>query len=58
MIRIKHKELAALLGVSVPNSRIILHRAGLKISNKYLNEIIGLVLERKCKDKCHTKSQD
>jgi len=45
MLKIKHKELAILLGVSKAYSRTLLNRKGLRLSNKYLNEIMALVVK-------------
>ncbi len=47
MLRIKHKELAEILGVSVGYSQVLLHRKGLKLTNRYLVEIIDLISQRK-----------
>lgn len=47
MLKIKHKELANILGVSEQYSRLLLHREGLQLSNKFINEIINLVVSRR-----------
>ena len=47
MLRIKHKELAEILGVSKGYSQVLLHRKGLKLTNQYLKEIIDLIITRK-----------
>lgn len=47
MLKIKHKELASLLGVSEQYSRLLLYRHKLHLSNKNLNEIINLVIKRR-----------
>ena len=46
MLRIKHKELAEILGVSVGYSQVLLHRKGLKLTNRYLMEIVSLIIQR------------
>ena len=47
MIKIKHKELAMLLGTTTGYSRKLLCIKKLKINNKYLNEIIDLIVKHK-----------
>lgn len=43
VLKIRHKELAVLLGVSEGYSRVLLRRRGLKLSNEYLYEIMDMV---------------
>lgn len=47
MIKIKHKELAMLLGTTAGYSRKLLCLKKLKISNKYLVEVIDLIMEHR-----------
>ena len=46
MVRITHKELAAIMGISEGYSQQLFHRRGLKMTNRYLKEIVGLICER------------
>ena len=45
MIKLKHKELAKILGTTVGYSHQILHRKKLKLNNQYLDEIIKLIVD-------------
>jgi len=47
MIKIKHKELASILGVSTGYSKQLLHRKKIRLSNEFLNEIINLIMEKR-----------
>lgn len=47
MLRIKHKDLAEILGISEGYSATLLHRKGLKLTNRYLKEIAELIIQRK-----------
>ena len=55
MIKIKHKELALLLGISEEYSRRVLSRNKLRIENRYLVEIIDLIVEKRMKQKQESK---
>ncbi len=46
MLKIKHKELARLLGISERYSRVLFFRLGLKMRNDYLGRIIELIVKR------------
>jgi hypothetical protein len=56
MIKIKHKELALLLGISEEYSRRVLSRNKLRIENRYLVEIIDLIVEKRMKQKQESKN--
>lgn len=45
MIKIKHKELALLLGVSVRYSQQLIYRRGWRLNNAHFKEIMDLVYE-------------
>jgi hypothetical protein len=47
MVRITHKEIAKILGVSEGYSQQLFHRKGLRMSNQYLSEIIEIICERR-----------
>ena len=47
MVRITHREFAAILGISEGYSQQLFHRKGLKMTNRYLQEIIDLIIKRK-----------
>jgi len=56
MIKIKHKELAYLLGTTERYSRTLLYRKGMRMENKYLVEIIDLIVEKRMKQKQESKN--
>ena len=60
MLRIKHKELASILGVKVESCRQLLYRKHLSLTNKYLDDIIDLIVKRRvtAKEKEHAKVED
>jgi hypothetical protein len=49
MIKIKHKELAVLLDTTEGYSKTLLNRKKLRLNNKYLFEIIDLIVARRRK---------
>jgi hypothetical protein len=49
MLKIKHKELARLMGTTPGYTQILLFRKKLKLNNKYLDAIIDLIVERRRK---------
>ena len=49
MIKIKHKELAVLLDTTEGYSKTLLNRKKLRLNNKYLFEIIDLIVDRRRK---------
>ena len=46
MVKITHKDLASLLKISESYSRQLLFRKHIKLSNKYLPDIINLIIKR------------
>jgi len=46
MIRITHKELAEILGISPNYSRVLLHRAGVRLRQENLHEVMEVIFER------------
>ena len=49
MVKIKHKELADLLGTTEKYSRTLLNRKKIRLDNKYLPDIIDLIVARRRK---------
>jgi hypothetical protein len=47
MLKIKHKELAKILGISIGYSRVLLGRNKMKIRQEYLYKIIDLIVQRR-----------
>jgi hypothetical protein len=47
MLKIRHKELARLLGVSEKYSRTLLYRRKLRLTNNHLDDIIDIITQRR-----------
>lgn len=46
VLRIKHKQMAKLLGISERYCRVLFFRRKIKLTNEYLEEILNLIKER------------
>jgi hypothetical protein len=46
MLKIKHNDIARILGISVGYSQLLLFRNGLKLKQEFLDQVIRLIAKR------------